>query len=108
MILAMQETTMPNLDEKIMRFETYVRELAQDREDFYKEKIDLRLDARVAKTWVWQLDQVTAFLTGMLDDWKEVSGERDKHSPGDAENGIEKGKRGTRSIPNDQGSSDDQ
>ncbi len=56
-----------------MRIEACVRELAQDRAEFAK-GIALEVDARVVKTWVRQFDQVTALLTAMLDDWKELSG----------------------------------
>ena len=66
-------TTMAKLGEKIERIELYKCELALDREDFSTGKIGLQLDARVAKTWVRQIDQVISRLTEMLDDWKEVA-----------------------------------
>ncbi len=104
---------MATLDEKIARVEACVHELAQDREDFDKGKIPLQLDARIAKTWVWQLDQVLSLLTAMLDDWKDVSAlnqETDKHRAEVAGNGVEKGNRhtGTRNPPSNEGSTDDQ
>ncbi len=82
---------MATLDEKIARVEACVRELAQDREDFDRGKIALQLDARIVKTWVWQLDQVLSLLTAMLDDWKEISAhnpECEKHRAESPGNGI--------------------
>ncbi len=102
---------MAKLDEKIMRIEACVRELAQDREDFEKGKVPLQLDARIAKTWVRQFDQVIGVLTAMVDDWKEVAGLRpERNTSRTAANGIEQGnaREGTRSPPSNPGSTDDQ
>ncbi len=104
---------MAKLDEKIMRIEACLHELVQDREDFDKGKVALQLDARIAKTWVWQLDQAIELLTAMLDDWKEVSPDGAKWEAKRSEasgNGMQKGNpsAGTRRVPGDQGSTDDQ
>jgi len=73
---------MAKLDEKIIRFESYLRQLADDRENFAKGEMELAIDGRIVKAWVRQLDQVATLLTAMVDDWKEVSARgsgREKH-----------------------------
>ncbi len=104
---------MAKLDDKLRRIEAYVREFAQDRDDFDKGKIPLQLDARIAKTWVRQFDQVISLLTAMLDDWKDVaalSQETDKHRAEVDGNGVQKGNphTATRTPPSSEGSTDDQ